>query len=108
MKKTKAEAGAIGGSSNGQNDLCLNTAESIAQQHGVSEKTVRRAGQYAAAIDTVTKAMPDVAPASAPRQAVIKAAAMIEKAPERAAEIIFVPNWAHFNARCCWGVGITG
>ena len=91
-----------------QNDPPVSTAEKLAQQHGVSPATVKRAGQYAAAIDAVTKAMPDVAPASAPRQAVIKAAAMIEKAPERAAEIIFVPNWAHFNARCCWGVGITG
>lgn len=66
----------------------LPTADKLAQQYSVSPATVKRAGQYAAAVDAVAKAMPDVTPVVAPRQAVIKAAAMIEKAPERAAEII--------------------
>jgi len=73
--------------SRGQSDP-LKTAEVLAQQHGVSPATVKRAGQYAAAVDAIAKALPDSAPAALPRQAVIKAAAMIEKAPERAAEII--------------------
>lgn len=35
----------------GQNDQPLSTAEKLAQEHGVSEKTVRRAGQFAAEVD---------------------------------------------------------
>ena len=51
LKKTKAEAGATGGASNGQNDQCLTTAESLAKQYGVSEKTIRRDGADAALLD---------------------------------------------------------
>jgi len=51
-KKTKAEAGAIGGSSKDQNDTCLeNTAAKLATQHGVSEATVKRAGKLAEAVE---------------------------------------------------------
>jgi len=42
----------------------LPTAEVLAQQHGVSPATVKRAGQYAAAVDAIAKALPDIAPAS--------------------------------------------
>lgn len=38
----------------GQNDPPLSTAEKLAEEHGVSEKTVKRAGQIAAAIDKET------------------------------------------------------
>ena len=66
-----------------------NTAEKLAAEHGVSEKTVRNAGQYAEAVAAVEKAVPGFSQAiAAPRQAVIKAAAIIEKSPERAAEIL--------------------
>lgn len=37
------------------------TAESLAEEHGVNEKTVRRAGQFAEAVDAVTKEQPDLA-----------------------------------------------
>ena len=51
-KKTKAEAGAIGGASKDQNDTCLeNTAAKLAAQHGVSEATVKRAGKLAEAVE---------------------------------------------------------
>lgn len=67
----------------------LSTAEKLATEHGVSPATVKRAGQYADAIAVVEKSIPGYSQAiSAPRQAVIKAAALIEKSPERAAEIL--------------------
>lgn len=48
-----------------------NTAEKLAKEHGVSEKTVRNAGQYADAIAKVEKAIPGYSQAmTAPRQAV--------------------------------------
>jgi len=40
-----------------QNDTKLQTAEVLAQQHGVSPATVKRAGQYAAAIDTIARVL---------------------------------------------------
>lgn len=48
-KKTKAEAGAIGGASKDQIDTCLpqNTAAKLAAEHSVSEATVKRAGKFA-------------------------------------------------------------
>ncbi len=47
-KKTKSEAGSIGGASKGQSDTCLpSTAEILAKQHSVSEATVKRAGKFA-------------------------------------------------------------
>ncbi|MGQ7844874.1 hypothetical protein ACUNV4_10375 [Granulosicoccus sp. 3-233] len=36
----------------GQNDPLANTAKTIASDHGTSEKTVKRAGKQAEAIDT--------------------------------------------------------
>ena len=47
QKKTKAEAGAKGGSSKGQNDTCLVTADKLAAEYGVSPATVKRAGKTA-------------------------------------------------------------
>ena len=66
-----------------------NVALELAKQHGVSDRTVERAGQYAEAIATVEKAVPGFSQAvTAPRQAVIKAAAIIDRSPEKAAEIL--------------------
>lgn len=74
---------------NGQNVHKQTTAEKLAAEHGVDEKTVRRAGQYADAIAIVEKAVPGFTQTvTAPRQAVIKAAAIIEKSPEKAAAIL--------------------
>ncbi len=58
-KKTKSEAGSIGGSSKGQNDPCL-TAERIAADHGVSPATVKRAGKYAEDVDQVRREEPEI------------------------------------------------
>ena len=67
----------------------VSTAEKLATEHGVSPATVKRAGQYAEAVEIVEKAVPGFSQAiAAPRQAVIKAAAIIEKSPEKAAEIL--------------------
>ena len=71
-----------------QIDTLINSADQLAAQHGVSPATVKRAGQYAEAIATVEKAVPGFTQAAAPRQAVIKAAAIIEKSPEKAAAIL--------------------
>ena len=46
-KKTKAEAGAIGGVSKVQSEPCLNTATTLAKQHSVGRSTVKRAGKFA-------------------------------------------------------------
>ncbi len=64
----------------------LSTAEKLATEHGVSPATVKRAGQYADAVAKVSQVVP--LPTAAPRQAVIKAAALIETAPEKAVEIL--------------------
>ena len=59
-KKSKAEAGSIGGVSKGQNDTCLqSTAEVIAAEHGVSAATVKRAGKFAEAVEEQREAHPE-------------------------------------------------
>jgi len=51
-KKTKAEAGSMGGSSKGQNDTCLpSTADRLAKEHGVSPATIKRDGKIASFLD---------------------------------------------------------
>jgi site-specific DNA-methyltransferase (adenine-specific) len=61
-KKTKAEAGAIGGTSNAQSEQCSNedTADLLADQHGVSRATVVRAGEFAEAVEEVKESQPEV------------------------------------------------
>lgn len=92
--RAKKAKGAPAGNSNAakqidQFDPVVSTAEKLAAEHGVSPATVKRAGQYAEAVAAVEKAVPGFSQAiAAPRQAVIKAAAIIEKSPERAAEIL--------------------
>jgi site-specific DNA-methyltransferase (adenine-specific) len=64
-KKTKAEAGAIGGSSKSQNATCLDTAKALADQHSVHRATVIRAGKFAdevAAKPELQKAIADRKP----------------------------------------------
>jgi site-specific DNA-methyltransferase (adenine-specific) len=69
------------------------TAERIAANHGLSEKTVRNAGDFAAAVDRVRTIAPtieaDVATGAAPaRKAVIRAADLLDRNPEAAAAIL--------------------
>lgn len=46
--------------SKGHNVPLKNTAENVAKQHDVNPKTVKRAGEFAAAVDTLSKDEPDV------------------------------------------------
>lgn len=62
-KRTKAEAGAMGGSSKLQSDTCLDTATAIADKHGVSRATVIRDGKRAEAIDKLAEIKPEEAEA---------------------------------------------
>ena len=90
-KLTKADAGAIGGSSKGQNDPCLpeSTAYRLATEYQVSEKTIKRDGQYAAAVDAVLSrpvarsggfpADPCPYPYPAVKMAVVKARACLDR-----------------------------
>jgi N6-adenosine-specific RNA methylase IME4 len=69
------------------------TAERLAKEHGVTEKTVRNAGKFAEAVAKAEQISPGiglkVAHGQAPaRAAVIKAAALLEKSPDRARQII--------------------
>lgn len=50
----KKENGQRGPEKLGQNDQAFGTAEKIAKQTGVSEKTVRRNAQFAQAVDKMT------------------------------------------------------
>jgi N6-adenosine-specific RNA methylase IME4 len=69
------------------------TAESLAQEHGVDAKTVKRAGKFAESVEKAKNLDPSIeakvsAGKAPPRAAVVKAAALLETAPERAREII--------------------
>ena len=69
------------------------TAERLAKEHGVTEKTVRNAGKFAESVEKAKKIDPAIeakvsAGKAPPRAAVVKAAALLEKAPERAKEIL--------------------
>lgn len=77
----------------GQNAHKLKTAEKLAKDHGVDESTVRRAGRFAASVEKAKAIDPAIeakvaAGKAPPRAAVVKAAALLEKSPDRAREII--------------------
>ena len=58
-KKTAAEAGAIGGASSGQDvHRSPKTAETLAAQHGVTERTIRRDGKRAEFVEQLEKVAP--------------------------------------------------
>lgn len=84
--------------SSGQNDH-LKTAESLASDYGVTERTVRRAGQYADAVETINSAAPGftatVNAGDAPtRQEVVKAASVVSQIPEAAQNIALAAEFA--------------
>lgn len=71
----------------------LKTSEKLAKEHGVGAATVRRAGKFAESVEKAKAIVPDIESKVAtgkapPKAAVVKAAALLEKAPERAKEII--------------------
>jgi ParB family chromosome partitioning protein len=84
--------------SSGQNDH-LKTAESLASDYGVTERTVRRAGQYADAVETINSAAPGftatVNAGDAPtRQDVVKAASVVAQIPEAAQNVTLAAEFA--------------
>jgi N6-adenosine-specific RNA methylase IME4/ParB-like chromosome segregation protein Spo0J len=92
--RTKRHDGGHGNQkSGGQNVPPVNQAERLADEFGVDPKTVKRAGQFAEAVEK-TKAVDKsiekkvVAGVAPPRAAIVKAAALLEKAPEKAKAIL--------------------
>lgn len=81
-----------------QNDT-LPTADKLAVQHGVSAPTVKRAGQFADAVEVINQAAPGFAAAvnagEAPtRQEVVKAATVVAQIPEAAQNIALAAEFA--------------
>lgn len=77
----------------GQSDHKSTTAERLGKEHGVTEKTVRRAGKFAEAVAKVKKIDPlieeKLTSGKAPgRAAVVKAALLHDKYPDRAKQIL--------------------
>lgn len=69
------------------------TAEKIAKEHGVTEKTVRNAGKVAEAVEKLKKVDPEIESKvsigkAPPKAAVVKAAALLENSPDKAKAII--------------------
>lgn len=103
-KKTPAEAGAVGGSSSGQNvQRSVPTAERLAQQHGVTERTIRRDGDFAAAVETLKPTVPDIE-ARVMRGDVPSRSAVVEaaKEPEKAPEILSKPHVSNNSGNNEW------
>lgn len=89
----KADGGRSGRSFGVEKVTTPKTAERLAREHGVTEKTVRNAGKFAESVEKAKAIDPAIeakvsAGKAPPRAAVVKAAALLEKAPERAKEII--------------------
>jgi hypothetical protein len=68
LKKTYSEAGSMKGALDKMSEA--STAQTLADQHGVTEKTIRRDGQFAEA-DILSGAV------DAPKQAIVEAAIAI-------------------------------
>lgn len=91
--RAKRADGGHGDQKSGGKTFRPNAAESLAKEHGVTEKTVRNAGKFAESVEKAKKIDPTIeakvsAGKAPPRAAVVKAAALLEKSPERAKEII--------------------
>lgn len=76
-----------------QNDPQPKTAVTVAAKHGVSPATIKRDGKFAQAVEAVAKAKPsiiaEVASGKAPaKAAIVKAAEILEKQPEKAMAIL--------------------
>jgi phage N-6-adenine-methyltransferase len=79
------------------------TAERLAAQHGVSAPTIKRDGQFAAAVETLKPALPDIE-ARVMRGDVPSRSAVVEAArePERAVEILTKPHVANNSGNNEW------
>ena len=90
--RAKKSHGGARGASPQSGDL-KRTAQRIADEHGVSKNTVERAGKFAESVEKAKKIDPTIeakvtSGKAPPRAAVIKAAALYEKSPDRAKEIL--------------------
>jgi hypothetical protein len=79
--------------------LSENTAELLAAEHGVSDRTVKRAGAFASAVEALSDVAPELpqrimAGDGPTRKDVIAAAAVVNTEPEKAAAIV-KPHVAH-------------
>lgn len=106
LRAKKPHGGDRRSESSGQNAHSVEperTAERLATQHGVDERTIRRDGQFAAAVDALKPHVPDiesrVMSGDVPsKQAVVDAA----KAPEKAVEILGKPHVSHNSGNNEW------
>lgn len=76
-----------------QSDPQQSTAERLGTEHGVGQATVKRAGQYAAAVDRVKSIDPEIeskvsAGTAPPRSSVVKAARLLDTAPDKAEAVL--------------------
>lgn len=79
--------------------MSTTTAETLATDYGVTERTVRRAGQFADAVEAIDKAAPGFTAAvnagEAPtRQEVVKAATVVAQIPEAAQNVALAAEFA--------------
>jgi len=77
----------------GQNVHSVKTAQRLAREHGVDEKTIRRDGQFADAVEKTRALDPDidrkgVRGKGPPKAAGIKAAELLERHPDKAREVL--------------------
>lgn len=77
----------------GQNVRSAKTANTLAAQHNVDERTIRRDGAFAAAVEKTKSIDPDIekkvtSGKAPPKSAVIQAAKLLDTDPARAEEII--------------------
>jgi hypothetical protein len=84
------------GQVDGQNVHQPTTAETLAEQHGVDERTIRRDGRFAAAVEIVKAVDPDIEAKvirgdAPPKAAIVQAAKVIEEAEEEADEEAATP-----------------
>ena len=80
----------------GQNVPSVNTAKKIAEQHGVDERTVKRDGQFADAVEKVKQVDPEiekkvVSGKAPPKGRIVEAAKQLEKAEREAKEVAAAP-----------------
>ena len=102
--RAKKAQGAQAGNSNAEKqkdqiDPVVSTAEKLATEHGVSPATVKRAGQFADAVEAINKAAPgftaSVNAGEAPtRQEVVKAATVVAQIPEAAQNVVLAAEFA--------------
>ena len=102
--RVKKSQGAPSGNSNAakqtdQNDPVVSTADKLATDYGISPATVKRAGQYADAVETINSVAPGftatVNAGEAPtRQEVVKAASVVAQIPEAAQNLALAAEFA--------------